>query len=229
MSFDVLSGELKIMRFIYGRSPAFTPDELVIEDYSAIGIDSLDIIANRRGMAVGIIVMIFTLVLWVVAGTDPLGQYLSFLEHPRLLPLLMAPMWFVALVVAHEVVHFISFPGFWKKGRAGFGLAPGVFVPYTWTTGAVRKWRFASAILAPFVAITFLPLVIQFAFHVFPVESCVSMMSIVNAGLAGADLVVAALVFVRVPHGAYIQANVFGMKLKPSALPSVRRGAKRQV
>lgn len=200
------------MRFFYGKTPRLIKDDILLEDFSAFPSNFEKI--NGYGPIISFLVLVAATALWLASGIDPLWPFLSLLSHPfSILPVLLIML---STNVAHEVIHFASFPGFWKDKKAGFGFMPKILTPYAWYAGVLSKNRAMTSMLAPFVWLTCMPLVIQLIFHPFGQESYMPWVSIFNAMSSGGDLLLSTIIFLYVPRGAYMQGTIYGMKLKSS-------------
>jgi len=105
---------------------------------------------------------------------------------------------FAALIIAHEFLHLLALPRLGMGADTVLGFWPQTMTPYVAYEGETSRARQIVVGLAPFVALSVVPLLAGTLFG--PPPLWMVMMSLLNGVGASADIVGAALVVSQVPR-----------------------------
>jgi hypothetical protein len=127
---------------------------------------------------------------------------------PQILPV-EALLWFIGLIPLHETLHLISHPGFGFSQRSVIGAWLSRLLLFAVYLGPMRRARFLTALAAPFVILSLVPLPVMALGKAIPLsgESLhrLALLSLVNGVASAGDLVGLGLVGFQVPRGAILQ------------------------
>ena len=109
----------------------------------------------------------------------------------------------IALVSLHELLHTVMHPQNGRSRASIIGLWPSRCVFYSHYDGDVSRSRFLSILLAPFVALSVVPLAFCALLGLGP--SWLAVSSVLNALFSAGDLCFAVLILVQIPTEARVR------------------------
>lgn len=115
-------------------------------------------------------------------------------------------------VVAHELIHLVFIPNFYRSEKTYIGIKPwGGFV---FTTEKIGKGRFLLITVAPFVVFSILaPVILGFAGLL---NGFLLFLIFINAFSSSVDMLNAAIIAIQVPNGSTLVGNGFETYFKAS-------------
>jgi hypothetical protein len=116
-------------------------------------------------------------------------------------------LWFLPLVlvviVIHEGLHGIMHPGCGLSSHTTYGVVPRSLICYAHYDASVARSRVVVILLAPFIGLTFIPLLIA---TIWPSVALIAVfIAVLNASFSALDLLNAKLILSRTPFGALIR------------------------
>jgi hypothetical protein len=186
------------MRFHLGEipeAPEFIPDK-AWKNLRLPSIWGMQLIA----FPIGILCAGLMALLWI--STTPLLRP-GMNNFPIPIGVLLAC--FVSVLIVHEFIHATIFPRAGTSKKTVIGFLPAKMFLYTAYLGELSRNRCLAMLLAPFIAISIIPLITASIFHVAP--GWLAYMSILNAFLASGDLYMAGLTIIRIPAHATIRGQ----------------------
>lgn len=150
-------------------------------------------------------------VAWIISG--PLSIVLGLLFY-ILTRLLLKPDWssfsfdsfiiaFVALLIVHELVHALFNPDKGISSRTIFGFWPSKMMFYAHYEGERTRENFLLCLVAPFLALSVLPLMIGAIFDIDYLW--LSVIIILNAFISSVDIYGVFSVFCTIPSGSLVR------------------------
>lgn len=119
--------------------------------------------------------------------------------------ILIGIVYFVGVLVLHEVVHLVAHPGFGLTNNSILGIWPKAGVCYAFYGGELSRSRFLYIIALPLLVLTAAPV---FWFHLTgKIHMWLAPLALLNALGASFDVLVIGMVLRQVPWGATIRNN----------------------
>lgn len=190
------------MKIVFGTPPVVIDPELAQDGWRSFhGLGAKAI--QTYGLAVGCAGMLFLSTLFR-GKISPHGPLMELLILILTLPL-------------HELIHAFATPAWGFSDRTIIGLQSGknLMLPYMYFDGTQPVWRFLLTGLAPMMVLTVIPVV--FILFV-PLDSALradlSFLAFFNVATSGGDLVNFFCVITRLPLGATVKGNGWGLLWK---------------
>jgi hypothetical protein len=112
---------------------------------------------------------------------------------------------FVSVLIVHELIHASILPMAGTSKNTVIGFLPSKMFLYTAYIGELPRNRCLAMLLAPYIAISILPLIMASILQVAPVWLAYA--SILNGFLASGDLFMTGLIILRIPPQATIRGQ----------------------
>jgi hypothetical protein len=130
------------------------------------------------------------------------GEFGGTVTIATLLTLLVA---FIALLLAHELLHVAALPAAGLSAATTLGFWPKMLTPYVSFAGELPRNRHILVGVTPFLVLSVLPVIAGLSFAVVPPWAVA--LSTVNAFGASGDLIGAGLVALQVPSAALVRSK----------------------
>jgi len=189
------------MRVHFGAipsSPDFTPGTL----WTSLGYPS-PWMEKLVVFPIGIVAAVVVAVLWFAMTPLHVRDVTSTISLPGFL------VSFAGIAVVHELLHAAVHPMSGRSPRSTVGFWPWGMLFYAHYDGEVTRNRFLAILLMPLVVISFVPLLVAAVAQI--AWGWVAFISVFNAFLACADILIAGMVLFRAPANAIVrdQGGVF--------------------
>ncbi len=178
------------MRFHLGAIPS-SPDFVPDASWRSLRQPPSPWLRNLLALPIGVVAAVVVAVLWFLV--TPLRDITPAMSLPTLL------LSFAGLVVLHELIHALAHPmaGHSPHSIVGFDPSPASGGFYGHYCGEMSRNRFLAILLTPLFIITIVPLLVSAVTQVS--SGWVAFVSVFNAFLACADMLLASLVLFQIP------------------------------
>ena len=122
-----------------------------------------------------------------------------------------------ALILLHEMLHAVVFPGFPRSRDCMIGLWPSRFLFYAHYEGELRRERFLLVLLFPLLLISVVPLLVALCFGL-PSKFIISVTTL-NAMGASGDIIGVLLVSRQIPPRAVLRNLGWKTYWRPEGIP----------
>jgi hypothetical protein len=116
----------------------------------------------------------------------------------------------VAFIGTHELLHCLRHPGCGFLSQSIIGLVPAHCMPYAAYIGGMNRGRFVICMLLPLLTLSVLPLLVCVVAALLPPTWPLAV-SVLNALGSAGDIVILFSVLARVPSGAMLRDDGWGM------------------
>jgi hypothetical protein len=146
---------------------------------------------------IGIVAAVVVAVLWLAITPLQVRDVTSTMSWPGFL------VSFAGIVVVHELLHAAVHPMSGRSPHSTVGFWPWGILFYAHYDGEVTRNRFLAILLMPLFVISFFPLLVAAVAQI--AWGWVAFISIFNAFLACADILIAGMVLFRAPATAIVR------------------------
>jgi hypothetical protein len=197
------------MRFHLGSIPdEFAPDSSW-RPIREPGVRVFQLLAVPVGLGMGALVGLCWHRMGVAASLHSEGLY-------AVLLLVLLPLFFPTLIVAHEFLHAAVHPRLGRSPATIIGAWPRRFLFYAHYSGPLTRDRFLTVLAMPFLIITVLPLAVAATGLLPPaLRTAAAWFSTWNALFACGDCFGIALILAQVPGAAIVQNQSWRTYWKP--------------
>jgi hypothetical protein len=115
---------------------------------------------------------------------------------------------FLVLIVVHELLHAVGYPGGIFTHRTSIGIWPAKFLCYAGYIGSISRNRFLYVFALPFLVLTILPLLVATAMQASPYG--LAAVSIVNGVFSCGDLLLFVIIAWQIPRTATVRNQGWG-------------------
>jgi hypothetical protein len=121
----------------------------------------------------------------------------------------------ISFLVIHEVLHCLAHPGFGGSRQSVIGVDVTALLPYAAYLGEMSRGRTLLVLLTPLLVLSVLPLLVCLVGGLD--GSWLAIVSILNGFGSGGDLVIVALVLLKVPRGVLMRDSDWKMWWRATA------------